>query len=140
MKGPWADESDENACSLLRREFDRFVEGQMVSLALHPFKKEKDAFLAILNPPEDRVFGFRVREPNPGLRVFGCFADPDVFVATNWERRDRLPSVTRGELDNEEWAKERQICLARWRQVAAAYQPHMGKTINDYITGNVIPA
>lgn len=96
--------------------------------------------MAILSPPEERIFDFRVRDPYPGLRVFGCFAKPDTFVATNWERRDRLPSITPGQLDSEEWEKERKICLARWCQLASPYEPHTGNTIHDYITKFVIPA
>jgi hypothetical protein len=49
------------------------------SLALKPFRKRRDAAIAILHPPEERVFDFRVREPYPGIRVFGCFAEKDVF-------------------------------------------------------------
>lgn len=138
IDGPWRDEIDEVACSLLRRELDRFVEGQIISLALHPFKKRRDAAIAILFPPEERVFDLRVREPYPGIRVFGCFAEKDVFVAMNWERRDLLPTVMPPVNDAEEWETERKICLARWNQVST-YEPFEGTSVNDYIT-NGIPA
>jgi hypothetical protein len=105
---------------------------------MQPFKKRKDAAIAILHPPEERVFDFRVRKPHPGIRVFGCFAEKDVFVATNWERRDRLPVVTPPENDSEEWKLERHICLSRWRQLSP-YEPFEGKSVHDYIS-NGIPA
>lgn len=139
ISGPWRDDDDRVACSFLRRELDRFVEGQVVSLALQPFRKRADAAVAILHPPQERVFDFRVREPYPGVRVFGCFADRDLFVATNWERRDLLPSVTPPNDDADEWKMERQICLTRSRQVASPYDPYEGNTVNDYIS-NGIPA
>jgi hypothetical protein len=82
MDGPWRDKIDRQACGYLRREFDRFVEGGVVSLALKPFDKAYDAFFAILHPPEDKVFALRVRAPYPGVRVFGCFAGTNTFVAT----------------------------------------------------------
>jgi hypothetical protein len=137
MDGPWQDDEDEVACSLLRREFDRFVEGSVISLALQPFKKRKDAAIAILFPTEERVFDFRVRKPHPGIRVFGCFAARDVFVATNWEQRDRLPTVLPPENDAEEWEKERKICLARWRQLTP-YEPFEGKSVHDYISNGIL--
>jgi hypothetical protein len=141
MGGPWRDKIDRQACGYLRREFDRFVEGGIVSVALDPFEKRFDAFLAILYPPEERVFALRVRAPYPGIRVFGCFADTNIFVATNWERRDLLPNSEGGsDPDTDEWKKERQICLARWRQVAQPYDPHEGNTIHDYINPGAVPA
>lgn len=48
ISGPWRDDDDRVACSFLRRELDRFVEGQVVSLALQPFRKRADAAVAIL--------------------------------------------------------------------------------------------
>ena len=52
--------------------------------------------MGLLAPREDAFWDIRSRDPRPGLRVIGHFAETDVFVALVWRPRSvvfegRLP-------------------------------------------------
>jgi hypothetical protein len=135
MTGPWTDSQEEVRCGRLWADFDRFIEGRLISVSLdHPYSKPKTTYMARLDPVEDDVFEIRSRDPKPGIRVFGRFADRDVFVALNWEYRGNL-----GGSQDKEFDREREICKARWRQLFTTYQSISGKNLNEYFadTANV---
>lgn len=132
VDGPWANDEQASRCGLLRREFDRFVEGRIISLALDPFDKARDAYMAIVAPERDLVFDIRVRAPDDGIRVFGHFAEKDVFVALSWNFREALP-------ERRDWRDERELCKAKWRNLCHQYTPHGGASVHDYISDKVVP-
>ena len=91
ITGPWADKEEEYRCGKLWADFDRFVEGRVVPVALDsPYTKPNDTYLSRLDPAEDEVWQIRSRAPRPAIRVFGRFAYRDCFVALSWRYRSKL--------------------------------------------------
>jgi len=128
VTGPWMDPQEEVRCGRLWADFDRFIEGRLISVSLtDPYSKPKTTYMARLDPLEDDVIEIRSRDPKPGMRVFGRFADKDLFVALNWEYRGNL-----GGPSDKEFDREREICKARWRQLFPTYESIGGRDIDEY--------
>jgi hypothetical protein len=135
--GPWESTTEEIRAGRLWADFDRFIEGRIISVSLNsPYSKPKTAYMARLDPPRDDVIEIRSRDPKPGIRVFGRFADKDVYIALNWEYRERLGGPKEKEFD-----REREICKAKWNQLFPTYPSINGNQINDYFadTSNILP-
>jgi hypothetical protein len=128
--GPWKDEAEQIRSGRLWADFDRFVEGRLISVSLEtPYTKPKTTYMARLDPPREDVFEIRSRDPKPGIRVFGRFADKDVFVALNWRYREDL-----GGPQDKEFNREREICKAEWRKLFHTYPTIFGTQIDEYFT------
>jgi hypothetical protein len=137
VTGPWENETEEIRSGRLWADFDRFIEGRLINISLNsPYSKPRTTFMARLDPTLDDVIEIRSRDPRPGIRVFGRFADKDVYVALNWEYRERL-----GGPQNKEFDREREICKAKWRQLFPTYPSINGSHINEYFAdiSNVVP-
>ena len=137
VTGPWESEAEEIRAGRLWADFDRFIEGRLISISLDsPYSKPKPTYMARLDPPHDDVIEIRSRDPKPGIRVFGRFADKDVYVALNWEYREKLGGPKEKEFD-----REREICKAKWRQLFPTYPSINGSRIDEYFAdiSNVFP-
>lgn len=56
IAGPWVDEAEEYRCGKLWADFDRFVEGRLIPVALNnPYKKPKNVYLSRMDPVHDEV-------------------------------------------------------------------------------------
>lgn len=126
-----SDERDPYRMGQLHRDFDRFCQGGLITIG---YGRESRCLMKPLDPRADEVWELRSRDPRPQVRVFGRFAAPDVFVATNAEYRDELgePDLTRWEGNN--WPAEILRCKARWRVLVPGQAPIRGDSIHDYIT------
>jgi hypothetical protein len=134
---PWDGISDEHRLSQLRADLDTFTEGKILSVSNAPYVKAKSTYLARTDPISDEVWDIRSRDPKPGLRVLGCFAAQDVFVALEYDCRDSL-----GGPGSKEWRDFIERAKAKWRHLFLTYQPHSGGSIDEYIsthTHNVAP-
>jgi hypothetical protein len=130
LTGPWETQAEEVRAGRLWADFDRFIEGRPITVALNsPYSKPKTTFMARIDPPEDDVIEIRSRDPKPGIRVFGRFADKDIYVALNWEYREKLLGPQEREFD-----REREICKAKWRHFFHTYPSICGTQINEYFT------
>ena len=78
---------------------DAFIELGEVLFGLDPHNKSTSARMARTDPVSDGVVDFRVLDPNPGIRVFGCFSEPDTFIALTWGFREEMDRS--GEFDAE---------------------------------------
>ena len=130
-QGPWDDADHEFRCGRLRQYLDRLTEGMLVSVGRDPFKKKADAFLVRLDEAEDEVWEIRVRQPKPGIRIFGRFADKDVFVALSWLGREVLTN-------DKEWRDARENCKATWRKLFPTYPAHTGDDFDKYISNFIL--
>ena len=72
-------DSDHSLAEAARVDFERFVLGKMVVVAL--FRDHKDCRFARLDKPQDEVWEVRIVDSDPQLRIFGRFAARDIFVA-----------------------------------------------------------
>jgi hypothetical protein len=132
LEGPWADKQEEMRCGRLWEDFDRFIEGRLISVALdNPYKKPAATYLVRMDPGHDEIWEIRSRFPKRGIRVFGRFTEVDTLVLLNWEYRDRL-----GGPGSREFEIEMRKCKAEWRKLFPSYDAHSGSNLHDYVTEN----
>jgi hypothetical protein len=140
LDGPWPSRASEVRCGKLRAELETFVVGHQMNVCLRPYEAQ-EADMGRLDRPADEVWDFRACE-SPGLRVFGRFADLDVFIAlTCWPRSVGIPWIDRpflGARDSQEWKDAITECKFEWRKMFFNYQPISGEDVHDYISENVI--
>jgi len=109
----------------LQRLFDRFISGQEIAVAFE--RRIKGSDLKRLTPRRAEVWEFKVRT-RPQLRVFGRFAQTDVFLALTGP-------VDRAHCNyNEEITR----CQQEWNTLLPAHSPVYGSTLNDYISAKGI--
>jgi hypothetical protein len=125
VEGPFPSGYAANWHENARAVLDAFIVGDHMSVGWEPFNKDTDAIIARVDPVDDEVWDFRCLVPRPGIRVFGRFAEPDMFIALTWEYRDHV-----------DWDQARAECAAEWKRLFAGLPPHTGKHLNDYLTFN----
>ncbi len=133
LDGPWQSRDFEIRAGRLRADLDAFTEGRILAVATHPYKKPKWAYMAQIDPPADEVWDIRSRDPKPGLRVFGRFAEKDVFVALLWRRREDM-----GGRESKEWRDSRESCKAEWRKLFLSYPAFSGDDNHDYLSNIIL--
>jgi hypothetical protein len=111
----------------LQRLFDRFISGQVISVALKRYPKGSD--LKRLSPKHEEVWEFKVRSATPQLRIFGRFAEVNEFVALTGP-------VDRSNCD---YPSEIDRCQQEWNSLFPGYSPVRGSKASDYISTNVVP-
>jgi len=114
----------------LQLDLERFVSDQHITVARYVMHARPAALLAQLYPPAEEVWEIRSVDPVPSLRVFGRFAEKDVFVALRWQHRGIL-----GKTDSSEWDFLMKFCQHDWRCLVHPYPPHSGSYPHDYVTG-----
>lgn len=73
-----------------RAALDQFCAGAIVSVGMDPDKKPAYTELARNHETAKGIWDFRIRDPKPQVRIFGAFAEKDVFVALDYRNRDGL--------------------------------------------------
>src|SRR5437016_499064 len=107
--GPWTDQAWEDRCNELRADLDMFTDGHsVITVAQKPFER-KTSYLKRLYPERDEVWEIRSVDPSPQLRVFGRFAQNDLFIALTWELRSDLKDNTSWE-GRQAWNDSRTQC------------------------------
>jgi hypothetical protein len=104
----------------LEADMAHFVEGGYVNWGL----------MRWLDPQSQEVWELRSVRPKPSIRVFGRFAEPDVFIGTNLAFRASL----KGKWSQEFW-NEIGECEKIWRALTPN-EAFAGKEYADYITEN----
>jgi hypothetical protein len=114
--------ADVERIARLEAQLSHFVEGGIVDWNyMRPLKK-----------PAHAVFEIRSRRPRPSIRVFGRFAQKDVFVALSAALR--APLAGEG---SRPWRDEIVRCHSLWRQLFPTYDPLTGDSLHDLISENV---
>lgn len=105
----------------LRADIAHFVENGRVTWS----------FMRWLDPKKFEHWELRSVRPRPSLRVFGRFAEPDVFVGTHAVERAPL-----GRKWSLQWELEKLACEEAWNLALAGCEPFRSDTYEDYITEN----
>jgi hypothetical protein len=123
--GPNAEESER--MGFLEADLRRFISGDKITVA-----RGKEAS-CILKPLSNviEVWELRSKDP-PAIRLFGRFADKDVFIATNLEYRSLLY-----EIKSRFWAVQMRRCQAIWNRLFPYIDPHRGETSHDYVSNAI---
>lgn len=140
LDGPWPFQQARKRCFELQAELETFVRGDQIGICLEPYKAGKAEF-GRLNRPADEVWDFRaVKEP--GLRIFGRFAEKDIFIAlTCWPRSRPLDWIGRPPLlhaYSREFRDAIEGCKAEWRKLFHTYLPISGGHASDYVSENFV--
>jgi hypothetical protein len=130
--GRISDSTMRNRGSKLRADLDLFIGGGLITVSLTPHKAGA-ALMGLLHPESDGIWDIRSRDPNPGLRVLGGFAERDIFIALTWETRKQL-----GAKDSPEWRTAIQNCKTNWRNLFPTFDPLTGDDLDDYISKDTI--
>ncbi len=131
LEGPWASGGERYRFGRLRADLEMFVEGGLIAVALEPFEA-RDAYMGRLDRPSDEVWDIRSRDPKPGLRVFGRFAEVDFFVALRWDTRKEYE-----DRHSPLWNWVINQCKRDWVNLFHPYRPISGDDIHAYISKNV---
>ncbi len=82
-------------------------------------------------PEKYERWEIRSVRPSPSIRVFGRFAEPDVFVATHAVERKTLRA--KGDMA---WDINLVQCEQSWQEIFGSLLPFLGAAFEDYITTN----
>jgi len=117
------DERVRQRWAALEAAFDHFAEGGRVD----------PNFLKHLLPKKYEHWTLRNRSPRPGLRVFGRFAEPDVFVATHVVPRSEL-----GDMWSSRYEQEKLVCEQHWKDAGLPepYSDPPDFAMTSYVTSN----
>jgi hypothetical protein len=114
------DEKISRRWAKLEADMAHFVEGGYVNWNLMKW----------LDPQGQEVWELKSVRPKPSIRVFGRFAEPDVFVGTHSALRTDLKAKWSVEFWNEIFK-----CETMWKGLTDE-EPFKGKAYTDYITEN----
>lgn len=132
FEGPWSSNKEAIRAGRARAILEDFVTGAEIVGRLPP-SKSVHTVIALLEPASEEVWEFRIGDPKPGVRIFGRFADKDIFIGTSWSYRESFNT----EKDWRDFGFER--CKTDWRNLFPAYSPHSGTSIHDYISNSRLP-
>ena len=138
IDGPWVTQAAERLCGQARALLEGFIQGDVI-VARMPPSRSVHTLIALLDPPPDNVWEFRIGSPRPGIRIFGRFAERDTFIATNWTARGDLLDPTSGKDDLRKWRDQIVRCKREWANLFPAYPPLNGSTIHEYISNSRTP-
>lgn len=137
MEGPWTSAQCGSRVSRLQADFESYAKGESIVMSLEPFAAE-DATFGRLDAPDDEVWDLRSRDPSPGLRVFGRFAAPNVFIAFDWYPRSRNWNGKQplGDRHHQLWEIAKRNCQEQWSNLFPNYEALNGDQVQDYVTEN----
>lgn len=116
------DDEWEQRVAELRADLEVFAEG----LPIDP------KYLFLLYPAANCVWEIRSVRSAPSIRVLGFFAKRDVFIATNYARREEL-----GGWQSRDWKRVKRDAQAKWRWLFKTYPPLGGTSIKRLVTGAI---
>lgn len=127
---PWSQGREGRRFARLRALFDSFTNGEAFTVAENPCNKDARALLARVCPVEAEVWDFRCLDPRPGIRAFGRFSEPNVFIVLSWEFRENLDKSNG---DDDFWRDEVQYCVNEWQRLFGTLPPHRGASLDEYV-------
>ncbi len=120
---------------LLASDLGYFSRGGIMTVG---YGRDKSCRIKSLDPRSREIWELRCKDPKPQVRMFGRFADVDVFVVTHACFRDQLGSTHLTKYNGNTWEAEIKRCENIWNQLFQGHPPHSGSNIRDYISENVM--
>lgn len=139
LNPPYESEKDGIRMGRTLAMLDNFVEGRRISVRLPPSKKV-DAYIALLDKADEEIWEIRVRDPRPGVRIFGRFACLNVFIGLLPVYREDLTdskAIKPKEAEDKLWNQAKLRCRSEWEKLFPLVAPHTGKIPHDYISNNI---
>lgn len=132
LSGPWETKEREDRFNRVKAIIDLFISGEVLAIREPPSKSAR-AQMAFLEPISNAVWAFRTPQPRAkrdrqrGVRVFGMFADRDLFIAFSAEFRENLEPEG-------EFLREIEHCKREWRKFFTPYSAYLGDRADDYLS------
>lgn len=120
----WEDSDDAELFAGARVALESFVRNNWMRFRWDP-DEAAPANLARVKPVSLYVIDFRTKGPDGGIRIFGCFAQKDQFVALMWEYRKHV-----------DWDLDPPDCVKMWTELFHSPPPNLGNAPNDYLSSN----
>lgn len=128
IMGPWYSERDQNLSTDMQLDLDRFVSGVEITVALQATAKTKARHANLKRLYRKReVWEFRIRGSSPQQRVFGRFAEWNIFVALF---RDDRPGI------DYDLASSR--VYLEWDRLLSPNPSKEGRKASDYVSVPVV--
>lgn len=123
----------------LLADLQSFVKGEVISICLRPYE-HGEAYFGRLDPVGSSIWDVRSRKPDPGLRIFGMFADLDTFVALSWWPRSIKVSWALkeplGDKNSLNWRIAMHDCDSQWHSTLPGEVAVSGLEVERYVSGN----
>ena len=109
------------------RRLETFITGKPIVFGMDPLNKRSTSLIARNDEVVWGVVDVRINDPQPAVRIFGCFAEKDVLVLLLWRSRKFLQdkgfasSIRRGQ--------------SEWAALFPQYSPFVSENPHDYISG-----
>jgi hypothetical protein len=130
FRGPWESEEERKCIGHVLPALDAYVTGLRIMVRFPPSKNRK-ALLALLEDEEEEVWEFRCRDPSPQIRIFGRFADRDLFIA--FTKKTKRECHT-----DDDYHQAKEECKRKWRSLFPSYNPYKGNRPDDYVSDCVL--
>lgn len=88
--GPWQDNEDAARMPYVRADLETFVQGKPITAAFGRRARVNFRRLERDRRGRPKVWEMRTLAPPPGYRLFGFFAETDVFVGVELQPRDAV--------------------------------------------------
>ncbi len=131
VEGPWPTKADAFRWGYVRADLEHLIQDAWIVVPENP-RRGGVALMSLLVPPEDAVWDIRCRDPQPGIRILGCFALKDVFIGLTWEYR--LPLK---DFESSEWRDAISGAKRRWN-LCFWHQPLKGSYPDEYLSGAIL--
>lgn len=106
---------------------DGFTAGNRIVVSMDPHKKPDYCQLSKNAPQSSGIWEFRIRGKKPQVRIFGAFAECDVFIALSVRDRDELEgNFPLAVAENS----------GTWSSIFREFDPIVGDEINEYLSGS----
>lgn len=112
-----------NEMATVRADLENFVAGGHVTAT---FKPKPNTDLKRLRTKQNDVWEMRIQQPVK-YRLFGFFAEQDVFVGMELWPRDEV-----------NFEEDIEYAQNEWRNLFPHHQPLVSESINDYISEAVV--
>lgn len=130
FNGPWQNDADERRWAYVAAQLIDFVVGAPLRLRKQgcAIDRRTRSYMLRLNPGGDEVWEIRSAiEARPQLRLFGRFAEKDLFVALTWRERNAL-------VRKRDWREAMDQCASEWRRLLDPHPPFTGRYPHDYLS------
>ena len=102
---------------------DRFSNGSYVTVGMDPHDKDSYCHIARVDPIDQGIFSYRVRDPEPTVRIFGGFVMLDVLILLTWHERE-----------NCDFPFEAKRCRQAWDQILPEHPPITSDEIEYHVS------
>lgn len=117
----------------IRARLMTFVVGDVIRVRVGRLTKRDRSDMVRLDDPSEEVWEFRYLQNKGSVRLFGRFAETNLFVATQCVARSEL-----GGPGDPAWEEAKKQCRTDWRNLLPAYPPHSAEDFpNGYLTNAI---